>query len=53
MELLLDLNNMDTLVTFILSLHGLIWGTVIGIFIYLIRRRIRIKETEEFEQRDN
>ena len=29
------------------------WGGLIGLFIYLINRRINIKKNENFEKRDN
>lgn len=36
-----------------LIIQGLIWGIVLIALIYLIFRRISIKETEDFEKRDN
>ena len=33
--------------------HVVVWGTCIGILIYLFIRRVKIKETEDFEERDN
>lgn len=36
-----------------IGLQALIWGGVLLILIYLIFRRIRIKKTETFDDRDN
>jgi len=45
---------MEDLITFsIISLQILFWGGCFILLIYLIFRRIRIKETEDFEDRDN
>ena len=41
---------MDTAAIF---LQLFIWAIIAIILIYLIFRRIRIKETEDFEKRDN
>lgn len=37
----------------ILSIYGIGFLILIALLIYLIFRRIRIKETEDFEKRDN
>jgi hypothetical protein len=44
---------MDTIPIIILTLYGVAAIVVIVLLIYLIRRRIRIKREENFEQRSN
>jgi hypothetical protein len=44
---------MDSIGKIIIGVEGLIFVIVIVILIYLVIRRIRIKETENFEDRDN
>lgn len=39
--------------TVILLLQGVFWTTCVILIIYLIFRRIRIKKSENFEDRDN
>ena len=38
---------------FIFSVHGVFWGACLVIIIILIFRRLRIKKTEDFEDRSN
>lgn len=38
---------------FIFSIHGLFWGGCLIILVYLIFRRIRIKKTENFGDKNN
>jgi hypothetical protein len=42
-----------SLVTIIIGAHTIIWVTCLIILGLLILRRIRIKKTEHFEDRDN
>jgi hypothetical protein len=44
---------MDSIGKIIIGVEGLIFVIVIILLIYLVVRRIRIKETENFEDRDN
>lgn len=44
---------MDWFVLSAITIHALIWGGAFLIIIYLIYRRIQIKKTEDFEDRDN
>ena len=44
---------MDTIGKIIIGMEGLIFIIIIILLIYLVVRRIRIKETENFEDRDN
>ncbi|MDA0356012.1 MAG: hypothetical protein O2796_02135 [Bacteroidetes bacterium] len=44
---------MEPIVFFLLSMEGLFLVTCAVILIYLIFRRIDIKKTENFEDRDN
>jgi hypothetical protein len=44
---------MDSIFTFILSIHTIAWGTGAIILIYLIVKRIKDKKGETFENRDN
>jgi len=45
---------MEDLITFtMISLQVLFWGGCFVLLICLIIRRIKIKETEDFEKRDN
>jgi hypothetical protein len=44
---------MDTPSIIILSIYGFGFIAVLSILIYLIFRRVKIKETEDFEDRDN
>lgn len=38
---------------FAMLFSGLLWVGIAIILVYLVIRRIRIKETEDFEKRDN
>jgi len=44
---------MDTPSIIILSVYGFGFIVILAILIYLIFRRAKIKETEDFEDRDN
>jgi prolipoprotein diacylglyceryltransferase len=44
---------MDNIGEFILSAYGIFIGICLIIIIFLIIRRVRIKKTEDFEQRKN
>ncbi|EPR71569.1 hypothetical protein ADICYQ_0237 [Cyclobacterium qasimii M12-11B] len=44
---------METVLKVMFSIQGLFWGTCLIILIYLIFRRISIKKTEDFEDRNN
>ncbi len=36
-----------------LAIHGLIWGGGFIILVFLLFRRLKIREKEDFEKRDN
>jgi len=44
---------MDLGAFLIVSLNGLFWIGCMIILVYLVHRRIQIKKTEDFEDRDN
>jgi hypothetical protein len=44
---------MDLFIKYGFGLEGVFWGGLLIILIYLIFRRIKIKKTEDFEDRDN
>ncbi len=45
---------METGVTLaVIFIQILIWGGILALLIYLIIRRMRIKQEEDFEKRDN
>lgn len=44
---------MDNFTKLILILEGLLLAAIVVVIIYLIVRRIRTKENEDFENRDN
>jgi hypothetical protein len=44
---------MDFLTTVVFSMHEWFWLTSLLILIFLIIRRIKVKESEDFEDRDN
>ena len=44
---------MDSVATWILGIEGLIAVASLALLIYLIVRRVRIKKSETFEDRDN
>jgi len=44
---------METAEIIMFGLQALIWFGILFALIYLIRRRNRVKKTEDFEQRDN
>ena len=44
---------METETILVFGLQALIWFGILFALIYLIRRRHKIKKTEDFEQRDN
>jgi uncharacterized membrane protein len=44
---------MEALPKVILSIHGLIWFSVVVILILLIVRRVKIRKKEDFEKREN
>jgi preprotein translocase subunit Sss1 len=41
------------MVSTVLVGYGLFWLGILGVIVYLIFRRIRIKKEENFEKRDN
>jgi len=41
------------IILFMIILHILFWIILAGIFVYLIFRRLKIREKEDFEDRDN
>ncbi len=44
---------MDNFAVFIFSLYGMIFIVCFAILVYLIIRRVNIKDQETFEKRDN
>ena len=44
---------METMAIAMLILHILFWGFIVIALIYLIARRINLKDQEDFEKRDN
>lgn len=44
---------MDPFLKLIMGIQWFFWGVIFIIFIFLIIRRINIKERENFEDRDN